>query len=96
MNERCGSCAILFEKGGDCAPGCSDILGLQEAICVSMTVLISALSRKRRRRSVELSEEGTYSFCASMITSTLSLVEAVDGWTPMSSLNAFAILIYLL
>jgi hypothetical protein len=28
-----------------------------------------------------------------MITRTLSLVEAVDGETPMSSLNAFAILL---
>jgi len=32
-----------------------------------------------------------YSFCASMITRTLSLVEAVDGDTPISSLKDFAI-----
>jgi hypothetical protein len=34
---------------------------------------------------------GTYSFWASMMTRALSLVEAVEGETPISSLKAFAI-----
>lgn len=36
---------------------------------------------------------GTCSFCASMMTNTLSLTEAVDGPTPINSLNAFAMVL---
>jgi hypothetical protein len=68
-------------------------------VCVYMCVCVSPAfwqwngvhpPPRSKRREPGGGFSPTYSFCASMMTRTLSLVDAVDGGTPMSSRKLLA------
>lgn len=74
--------AVLLEEGGNGFSSGGYVLGLE--VSVRVPGLGELMSGLQLRGSI-------YSFWASMMTSTLSLVEAVDGPTPTKSLKLFVI-----
>jgi hypothetical protein len=72
---------------------------------VAYLFLVNAPARKRHceaearpnvpKRRI-LGNYGTYSFWASMMTRTLSFVEAVEGGTPISSLNPIGAIVQMM
>jgi hypothetical protein len=81
VDDGCGCGTVLFEELRDGLACFADVLGLQVSLRIPVSV-----SRVLAYRS-----KSVYSFWASIMTRTLSFVEALEGRTPTNSLNDFAI-----